>query len=827
MDCWNSLSKEDQTKRFNLQVALEQDQLEYSLSKYWKSYDENPAAGNPEQELIWQFVNQCAEPFKAWLSHFEGSNTISQGKYGSSHWTQSLLILKPEQLSAIVITEIINTMLNQEVLQQHATGSVAYSFQKTAFRIGKAVKAICEYRLTKKTFYEDWKNQSHYLKNWEPKRCRGFVKKFDGILNWTKTQQEDVGTHMLHIASKSSVVHTLSRKVRNGRKWSQEIIVYLDNDIVNKLVKLHSADALSHIVYRPMLVPPVPHEMEVSGGLLDLSLRKQTTDGKSRHTQFDLDAINTLSQTEWSINKPVLDIMETMFNHNWETCNLPPSNLETFMFTEPYPEEGTPQDKAKWTDKKATLWGEWYKTEQKRLQMVFRIAMAKQLTKLKFFYHSYTFDFRGRAYTITPMLSPQSGDFDRGLIKLSTPIKIDTPEALYWVKVQVANLMDGAKGWDEEADDKETFDNRVAWVDRNHELLLRVAEDPYEHAGLWCDNKTIKKNPSFQRIAAILDYANVVNKGYSELNVQLDGACNGSQHWSAIRGDVEIATLTNVLPGPKPQDLYQYVADKATEEMLRSAKEGNEWSKTFSDKWDSGINRKVVKRATMCDAYGITPHGVRRYAREEGHLLWVEKEYGKEFMAGAVNELARLTLWGLQGAMAMSNEGKDYLRYLSNCCSDLNKPLTWTTPTGFKVIHKYPEFIPRVSYSQLYNKEYVLQASFGQASGNVDPIQASLGIPPNFIHAIDASHMRMVVNRMKEAGITQFCMVHDSYGCPAPYVETMRKIIKETFYEIHRENQLELLKEDVEQFLGIPLENPPTKGDFNIGRVLSSEYLFG
>ena len=828
MDCWNSLSKEDKTKRTNLQIALEQDQLEYSLSKYWKSYEENPAAGNPEQELIWQFVNECAKPFHAWLSHFNDSNTISQGKYGSSHWTQSLLILRPEQLAAIVITEIVNTMLNQEVLQQHASNGIAYSFQKTAFRVGKAIKQICEYRVTKKTFYEDWLNQSHYLKNWEPKRCKGFVKKFDGILNWTKQQQEDVGTHMLHIASKSNVIHTLSRKVRRGKKWSQEILVYLDNDIVNKLVKLHGAEMLTHIIYRPMLVPPVPHEIDISGGLLDINLRKQTTDGGSKHTQFDLEAINALSQTEWAINIPVLEIMDTMFQHNWDTCNLPPSNLDTFMFTEPYPEDGTPQDKAKWTDAKASLWGDWYKTEQKRIQMLFRLSMAKQLAKLKFFYHSYTFDFRGRAYTITPMLSPQSGDFDRGLLKLATPVSIQDDESLYWIKVQLCNLMDGSEGWNGTADDKETFDNRVAWVDDNHDMLLTVAENPLEYASYWMDNETIKKNPSFQRLAAILDYANVINKGYSELCVQLDGSCNGSQHWSAIRGDIEIATLTNVIPGDKPQDLYAYVAHLATKELIRSHKEDhNEWAAIFNDKWKTGIHRKVVKRATMCDSYGITPHGIRRYAREEGHLNWVQEEMGKEFMAGAVNELARLTLHGLEGAMVMSNQGKDYLRYLSNESSEQNKPLQWTTPTGFLVVHRYPEFIPRVSYSQLYNKEYVLQASFGQASKEIDQSQSHLGIPPNFIHALDASHMRMVVNRLKEAGVTQFCMIHDSFGCPAPYIPIMRKVIKETFYEIHQKNQLNLLQQDVERFLGKPLQAPPDRGDLDITGVLSSDYLVG
>ena len=52
--------------------------------------------------------------------------------------------------------------------------------------------------------------------------------------------------------------------------------------------------------------------------------------------------------------------------------------------------------------------------------------------------------------------------------------------------------------------------------------------------------------------------------GMTQLAPQMDGACNGSQHWAAIMGDEVIGSLTNVLPEEKPQDLYQFIADKTT-----------------------------------------------------------------------------------------------------------------------------------------------------------------------------------------------------------------------------------------------------------------------
>ena len=90
-------------------------------------------------------------------------------------------------------------------------------------------------------------------------------------------------------------------------------------------------------------------------------------------------------------------------------------------------------------------------------------------------------------------------------------------------------------------------------------------EDPFENKE-WVSDK-VKKNPSFQRLAAVFDLMR--DDGMTQIPVNMDGKCNGSQHWSAIMGDELIALLTNVLPSEEPQDLYQYVANKTTEQHHR------------------------------------------------------------------------------------------------------------------------------------------------------------------------------------------------------------------------------------------------------------------
>ena len=835
MDNFLKLTPEARAKRISMQAHLEIKMEASSIGKYWKAYDNDPTSGNPEQQLIHQFVTQVAEPYRAWLSHFETVRPDKQLLVAD--WFQPLFVLEPETLAAVVISQILNTMLSSEVLAETAEyrgGDVKYVYQKMAKAIGREVKSIVDYRMAKDSFLEDWKRQSHFLKSWEPKRCDAFAKKFAVAPRWGAKELGDVGNHLLHIASLSGLIHKETRKTRNskGKKgYRIETVVYLDREVTDKLIQLHSIESFLKMIYRPMIVPPMEHTLEIAGGALDISLRKATVDGTSKPSQQDLDALNALQRTEWSVNEPVLAVMDTMFKNNWETCNLPPKDLERIAMPRVGPKEDckTPEEveqRKALIAERSEVWSEWYKSDQKRLQMAVRLGLAKELVTLGFFYHSYTMDFRGRGYTACSMLSPQSGDLDRGLLKFATPVE-QTKEGIYWTSVNLANLMDGAEGWEGVASDKATFDDRVAWVDANHDMLMYVADNPLEMVSLWADNVTTKKNPSFQRLAAILDYAQSINEGTTSYPVQLDGACNGSQHWSALRRDESIAKLTNVMPVDKPQDLYQHVADISTEEMIYRADSGsNDWCQRFVDHWGT-LKRKVVKRATMCDAYGITPHGIRKYAREEGHLDWVPEKFGKEVMAASVNELTALTIHGLNGAMEESNKGKDYVRYISDLYSIVNRPMTWTVPGGFHVVNRYVEYEPNVSRSVLYNKKYVLKAAFGIPTNEIDGGGARGAIAPNFIHSFDAAHMRLAIIGMLSAGTTQFSMIHDSFGCPAPQVAAMRQIIKETFHEVHETNQLELLQAHVVEQLGIEVDSPPAVGDLDIGDVLRADYLFG
>lgn len=283
--------------------------------------------------------------------------------------------------------------------------------------------------------------------------------------------------------------------------------------------------------------------------------------------------------------------------------------------------------------------------------------------------------------------------------------------------------------------------------------------------------------------------------------------------------DKTLARLTNVLPSDTPQDLYQFVADR-TYESIKDNVDSVEWYPRFLEYWNDGLPRKVAKRSTMCDSYGLTFYGIQKYVKEEGHVDWVPKEE----RGGAIVELSRALQDGLRGTMEEPNKGKDYLREVARLINAMNKPLIWETDSGFVVQHVYNQIIERISYAELFNKQ---QLVFSTLSKELDGDAQYLAISPNFIHALDAAHMFLTIHAMIDVGICHFSFVHDSYGTLAPYVDIMDDILKQKFVEIHSSNPLEKFKADLEKRYEIRLpEIPERKDDFDINEVLESIYFF-
>ena len=108
----------------------------------------------------------------------------------------------------------------------------------------------------------------------------------------------------------------------------------------------------------------------------------------------------------------------------------------------------------------------------------------------------------------------------------------------------------------------------------------------------------------------------------------------------------------------------------------------------------------------------------------------------------------------------------------------------------------------------------------------IDGSSVNLAISPNYIHSLDASHMWSTIKRMKEAGITQYSMIHDSYGCPAPDVNLMRVYTNEEFHRMHSTNLLADMRTELMNNIDMELPDVPEVGVFDMDNVLDAEYFF-
>ena len=816
---WNALPKEEQEKRKTFQVILEEDMLVISEQKYWDTYNVHPDEGIPEQELLDKCVAYLEPAYQEWIE------TILESKR-TPDWAYPLFAVGARKMADINLRVFMIEWFGSNVWTRDLDLKELPlpTAQHIALEISHMVIDIIGYQKAKNDFKKDWVTQSQYLKSWTTKRCLAFAKKMNCLdrSNFSRKQKEDFGHHMLRIAEASGIIEMRNIRKYSTSGWREKVLVSFSDTILRDLNQAHS-DMITQaaMIYRPMIAPPVPHAVMASGGHLLTYVRKPVVQ-RFRDVFEDVEkkkeqkgsvpsdvviaGLNALMHTEWSVNKNVYTVMDALFKNNCKEGNLPAYDFNAFDFSEPFPETGTKEERSSWKARKEEAYSAWYKEEHLRSRMLVRLRLSRDLIRYGFFYHVYTCDFRGRAYTACELLSPQSCDFDKALIQFATPIK-QTEVGLYWLKVHIANLFD---------QDKIHFDDRVLWVEQNMDKLKAIYDDPYDTRREWCSDKK-KKNTTFQRLAAIFELFRT--DGMTQLPIQMDGCCNGIQHWAAMTKDKDIGKMVNLYDTGSPRDVYAYVATRCTAMMIKD-KETNPWCETFLSVWDNEVGRSVVKRAVMTDPYGVTFYGIRKYCRSDGHLSWVPKET----LSAAVMELATYIDRSLRGCLESANAGKKWLKQVADIASDLRKNLEWYTPCGFKVVHQYHEIQTRRSVAKLFNMK---ELHFGNI--DLDKINAEAvnnAIAPNFIHSLDASHMWQVIYSIIEEEVIELSFIHDSFGTYAPYVPVLRKITQNEFYDIHKSNQLEVLKKTLESLLRVQLPDLPPTGTLDITQVKESPYFF-
>ena len=178
------------------------------------------------------------------------------------------------------------------------------------------------------------------------------------------------------------------------------------------------------------------------------------------------------------------------------------------------------------------------------------------------------------------MLNHIGNDLCRGLLIFARGQPLGK-DGLKWVKVQIANLM----GFD-----KQSFADRVAYVDENMENVRQAVADPLGEFGGWWK----AADDPWQCLAACYELTEALDSGnpesyISHLPIHQDGTCNGLQHYAALGGDRYGAEHVNLVPGKKPQDIYSEVLKLVQDKVHLEALDGSPEAQAL----DGNLSRKV------------------------------------------------------------------------------------------------------------------------------------------------------------------------------------------------------------------------------------------
>ncbi len=677
---------------------------------------------------------------------------------------------------------------------------------------------------------------------------------------WSPTEAVHVGIKMLEIVIQSTQLVELKR-YGAGNAAADVEMVHLSDFWVKKMAQRGFSLAGIAPVYQPCVVPPKPWTGVVGGGywakgrrplpLIRLGSKSAVARYEDVYMPEVYDAVNIIQNTPWKVNKKVLDVVNTVEKLN----NTPIEDIPQMEPLKPEYYAGETEEELKaWKKAAAGIYRREKARQSRRLSLSFIVNQANKFSQFKAIWFPYNMDWRGRVYAV-PMFNPQGNDMQKGLLTLAVgkPIGAD---GFKWLKVHGANCA---------GVDKVTFDERIKWVEDNHENIMAAAKAPMDSIEWWG-----KLDSPFCFLAFCFEYAGVMHHGLSyscSLPIAFDGSCSGIQHFSAMLRDHIGGHAVNLTPSGKVQDIYRIVSDRIEEELKVLLINGTDnemvthedkktgeiteriklGTRELARQWLTyGMSRKVTKRSVMTLAYGSKEYGFADQVYEDivmpaidsgSGAMFTEPSQASRFMAKMIWEAVSVTVvaavdamkW-LQGAaklLAAEVKDKKTGEILKPCL-----PVHWVTPDGFPVWQEYRKK-DTTRLNLMFLGSFNLQPTVNKGTKKeLDKHKQESGISPNFVHSQDGSHLRKtVVHTHRKYGVMSFAVIHDSFGTIPADAEYLFRGVRETMVETYRDN--DVLLDFYEQFeyqlhesQRDKLPELPKKGKLNIEDILSSDFAF-
>lgn len=792
------------------QEALELEATTLGVHRYMKEQAKSLVADTaPGKQLLKRSVDSTSVVI---LNFIEAANTGKAGKRHSAvKWLKDI---DSNVLAYITAAVALNTASVKEM-----------RLARVALMITTAIEDhinYCKMESTDKGLYI--KLQRQLSKSTSARHRRGVMS--HALEEYTEDRfafpEQDrmhLGLKLLECFVEATGLMTVVMETKHTKRaltlhGTPELSAWLDN--------AHETLSLMRPVHHPMLVKPKAWTPEEAGGYL-YSLAGKSPLVRTRNKaylrelkQADMpmvyESLNAMQDTAWRINNSVLAVMQEAWEGGGGIGELPhrekaelptlPQGLQDHgdLYKVEHPEEFK-----KWKRERAIVYEENARSTSQRVAAAYKLSMADKFKDEPAIYFPHNLDFRGRAYPIASILTPQGDDAAKALLQFSSGFALGDRGA-FWLAVHLANCF---------GVDKVPFADRLAWVTKNEEAIFDSAMNPLDGSRLW-----ETADSPWCALAACMEWLGYKMTGesyVSHLPIALDGSCNGLQNFSAMLRDSIGGSATNLLPCDVPADIYMRVLEVANLQIKADAEMG----KPEAIRWDGRLTRDDVKRPVMTLPYGVTKSGMRAQIEEK-----IKKREGCE--SSDAFYIAEV-LWNCIGQVVVAaREAMDWLKEAARVAASSDLPVSWTTPAGFPVLQEY-----RVEASKTLSVHFGgrrMDITRVNSTLKLDRRRQALGISPNFVHSCDASHMMLSVVIAKDNGIDSFAMIHDSYATHAAHTDVLAASLRQAFVDQYTPNVLEVFCKELEEQLEVteaaklpPL--PPT-GNLELSSVLESKYFF-
>jgi DNA-directed RNA polymerase len=804
----------NQNSRVKRQHEMEADAVERGVARYkaiLKSRGLETKFGRQFLRLYFQTMTQTIR------QEAERARKAKRAK----KYTLPLLSLDEDKLAFITLQCIFNiAFLEEEELESVQT----LGAKKTL--LGREIGQRCWLELCFDRAAQRERNVFEAIKKKYPPHvadriARRLVGKFVSEEWSEKNYDLHLGELLIELAEENGLIKGEEKRCRNKTIR----FMRLSDEAEQWLEKLSGRyEALAYPMYSPMVVSPRPWQGLNDGGYLTnsethaLQLVKHKTWNKNQVLKaFDgvdpetiTAAVNALQSTAWRINRPIYGVLKLMMELRKTLPGFYPTKKAPSKL--PWEQRDHPEYEKRKVEYETISSRNRKARRYRHIIIPMRMKACEELLGLaEDFFFPYQLDFRGRVYPLPQVFHPQADDLGRALIKFAEG-KALGQEGDYWLKVHLANTY---------GKDKESFGDRVKWVEANEENILEAAKNPL--ACTWWRKKEVDKPWCF--LAACFEWEEYSRKGKdfkSHLPVSMDGTCNGLQHLSAMGRDEDGGRATNLLDLEKPADIYQEVADRLYSIVEADCQNG---VVRAVDWWNNGkqflkhgkIDRKLAKHATMTTPYGVTRDGIAEQLRVDGFTEGLDMPWnGSLYLARKLEEAISNVVKKAEGIMLwLKNEVAEKLGRKNQGCS-------WITPTGFPVVQEYRK--PRQVRARIKKHRYTIYRE--NPKGRVRVGKQKKTIVANFVHSMDAAHMMLTVNESYKKGLLSFAMIHDSFGVHACHIPELNTLLREQFVQMYQEPVLEYFFTRTCSVTGVKLEEPPPLGDLHVEKVLQSKYFF-